>query len=239
MSLADPKTRSVRSRAKALALVLVTSGALVGGPTQSATFPWGFRVGWSGARLGGDFGKIIGPDIRSDVTASIFARFGLGAALGFQPELGWVTKGGAGDVGPPSQDFFHLEHRVNYLEVPLLVRYEIPTRGAFGSYVLLGPAPAFRMGEVDTEESFIGKTAGVRPAKSSAQIFEDLGTGTWFRAESFDLGIVGGVGAGFGRGNVRLGIEARYNYGLLDVHPSEHADLRNEVFEVTTAVEFR
>src|SRR5262245_3258780 len=136
---------SARARTKVLIFVLVMTSAFAE-MAKAATVPWGLRVGWSGARLGGDFGESIGPDIHSDFTAGIFARFGLGSALWFQPELGWVTKGGAGDVGVPSL-LFHLEHRASYLEVPLLMRYEVPTSGAFGPYLLLGPAPAFRIGD--------------------------------------------------------------------------------------------
>lgn len=206
--------------------------------------PWGFHAGWSAAHLGGSFGDDIGPDNRQDFTAGFFGKLGLGSGWSFQPEIAWVSKGGQGDVrspGPFGGYEFHLEHRVNYVEVPLLMRFEVPLGTSLEPYLLAGPAPALRAGEGDTRVR-VTSSPSYPPdvgTKAQAIIYEDVGTldGT-LRTTSFDLGLVGGIGLWFGRGPVRLGLEARYTQGVLDVHPSDHAEMRNAVLAVTTAIEF-
>jgi hypothetical protein len=230
-------------------MAMVAVSSLLTSPVYAAQVPWGFRAGWSGAHLQGSFGSDLAPDFRHDLTASFYARLGLGSGFGFQPELALVTKGGKGDLritisgsGGTQAFDYHIDHRITYLEAPLLMRFEVPAWRSVGPYLLAGPSPALRVGDPATRVSFTQASPNTRarPAKATAQIFEDVGTlDDPLRTKAFDLGLVGGAGFSLGRGHARLGIDARYTQGVLDTHPSGHAESRNAAFAITTAIEFR
>ena len=219
-------------------------------PASAGRMGWGLRTGWTGARLVGPgaLGGDLAPDLRHTFTVGGFARIDLLPGLGFQPELAWVSKGGQGDFrlvfsGGGQTDVVdaEYEYRVNWIEVPLLVRWDLPVH-ALGSYLILGPAPAWRVGDGRSHlESFsMTSTGGPSPTRATAEIFEDVGTfdDLKFPAKSVDLGLAGGLGVRMGHGPLRFALEARYTRGLIDVHPGE-LEIKNEVFAVTTAIELR
>jgi len=238
------------------AVLLAVVGATAWAAAPAAAGPhvagWGFRAGWSGAQLLGNGGDIIAPQVRSDFTWGLFATTRLNSWLSFQPELAWVSKGGKEDFtafsfpSPTEVTYtdFHSAHRLHYLEVPLLLRFELPSVGPLRPYTLAGPAPAWLLSEDDAEFTQGGSTtvprSAARPARASAQIFEELGAvGDPLPAQTFDLGVVGGLGLWWGDGRVRLGLEGRYTQGLLDMVPGGDFAFHNSVFGVTAAIEVR
>jgi hypothetical protein len=226
------------------ALVLTAIPSLV----LAAGLGWGLRGGWTGSHLEGTFGNEIGPDLRHDVTLGAFARMEVFPGLSFQPELAWVTKGGQGDFrltvvggGQTTTIDYHVKSHYTWIEVPLLLHYELPI-GGVNPYLVLGPAPAWSVGDGEAELDDLSiSSTGPRPARSTAQIFEDLGTldNPKLSTKAVDLGLATGIGVRFGRGPARFSLEARYTHGLLDVHPSDSGEIRNRVFAVTTAVQIR
>jgi hypothetical protein len=195
------------------------------------------------------FGSDLAPDLRHDVTVGAFSRIGLFQGFTFQPEIAWVRKGGRGNLhllitGMGQTDVIDVKYqeRVDWIEAPLLMRWELPVHGG-GPYLILGPTPAWRVGEGKSHiDSWSWTTTGgPSPANVDAEIFEDVGTfdDPTLPSTSFDLGLAGGLGIRIGHGPVRFALEARYTRGLLDVHPSDAMDLKNEVFAVTTAIELR
>jgi hypothetical protein len=234
-------------RSVALAALLTL---LAVAPAAAGIETWGFRAGWSGARLGGDGGSVIAPDYRSDFTATWFVSTRLNPWLAFQPELGWVSKGGQDDFqlfsfpSPTEVTYtdFHVEHRLHYLEVPLLLRFELPAMGPLRPYALAGTAPAWLVGEDDSEMKQTGSSTVPRQTTTRirAQIFEEIPAGGRpIPAQTFDFGLVGSLGFWVGDGHVRLGLEGRYTHGLLDMVPGGSFEFENQVFGVTTAIEVR
>jgi hypothetical protein len=240
-------------RSVALALLLTL---LAVAPAAAGIESWGFRAGWSGARLGGDGGSVIAPDYRSDFTGTWFVTVPLRSGISFQPEVSWVTKGGQDDFrvttfpSPTEVTYtdLHVEHRLHYLEVPLLIRFELPAVGPLRPFALGGTAPAWLVGEDDSEMAITGSTTGPskqaavpsRATRIRAQIFEELGTvGQPIPAQTFDFGLVGGLGFWVGEGHVRFGLEGRYTHGLLDMVPGGSFEFENQAFGVTTAIEIR
>lgn len=113
--------------------------------------------------------------------------------------------------------------RFRYLEVPLLARADMGAANANARFFVVGGlAPAFTLsargqGVIDGEEF----THDVRD-----------------QTEPFDLGVVGGVGATFGRALV----EARYTHGLLRTnkdHNEPNDRVRNRVFSVMVGIRLR
>lgn len=230
-----------RSVVVVVAIVCALAAAFAA-PVSAGLGAWGARAGWSGAQLGGDGGDAVAPDTRSDFTLGLFGTVPIRPGLWFQPEIGWSSKGGQDDFTIASTSF-HVEHRLHYIEVPLLVRVDLPLLGAIQPYALGGAAPAWLVGEDDSEISNTGSTMTftnrpARPASASANIFEELGTaGSPLPAKTFDLGLVGGLGFWIGSGRVRFGLEGRYTYGPLDMVPGGEFEFHNHVFAVTAGVE--
>jgi len=233
---------------RSLALIALLA-LLVAGPASAGIASWGFRAGWSGAHLSGDGGSVIAPDVRSDFTGSWFVTTRLGKAIWFQPELSWTSKGGQDDFrtttfpSPTEATYtdFHVEHRLHYLEVPLLVRFDLPAVGPIQPYAVGGTAPAWLLGEDDSELAITGSATVPRQAtRVRAQIFEELGAvGHPLPARTFDFGLVGGAGFWVGQGRLRFGLEGRYTHGLLDMVPGGDFEFTNRAFGVTTAIEVR
>ena len=132
-------------RSVALAALLTL---LAVAPAAAGIETWGFRAGWSGARLGGDGGSVIAPDYRSDFTATWFVSTRLNPWLAFQPELGWVSKGGQDDFQLFS---FPSPTEVTYTDFTsstdcttsrcrCCLRFELPAMGPLRPYALAGTA---------------------------------------------------------------------------------------------------
>jgi hypothetical protein len=134
---------------------------------------------------------------------------------------------------------FRSVHRIDYFELPVLVRWDIPTRGSVTPYVLGGPALAFRVGNGHTNVTYTSQTTGSpTPVRPAAIIDEGAGTfDTVFEAQPIDAGAVGGLGFWFVAGPARWGLEARYTYGVIDVRSGGGSAARNSAIAVTTAIE--
>lgn len=236
-----------------VAMVAVVCALTAGSPVSAGMAAWGMRAGWSAAQLGGDGGDLIAPDSRSDFTMSLFATAGIRPGWSFQPEFCWSSKGGQDDFTITSYPSptevttteFHVEHRLHYIEVPLLLRFELPVFGAIRPYALGGASPAWLVSEDDSEVEMTGSTttstaSAARTARASAIIYEELGpVGRPLPARTFDLGLVGGLGFWIGSGRVRFGLEGRYTYGPMDMVPGGDFEFHNHVFALTTGIEVR
>jgi hypothetical protein len=112
--------------------------------------------------------------------------------------------------------------RIRYVEVPVLGRFDFGADGtAARFFVVGGAAPAFKVGDARIHAEFEGE--------EETEVIEDI--------ESFDLGLVGGIGVQFGRANV----EARYTHGLMKLSKDADEDdnAKNRVFTVTFGFRFR
>jgi len=245
--------RTLRTIACSLLLVACTQRAATADVVPQA---WGLRLGWSAAHFHDEYGNAF-PDTRNDFTASVYARFPMWKLISLQPELGWAPKGGAGEAqievtGPSGAEIFNArsDHRINYLEMPLLLRLDVPTKGAVLPYALLGPELAFRVGNGTSKLTFTPAAAKQsapppsrargRDATPASNIFEGAGTfDQEFDAEPIDAGITGGLGFLVPTGPVRWGLEGRYTYGLLDVCSGGGFAARNSALAVTAVIELR
>ncbi len=130
--------------------------------------------------------------------------FAVGAAVGivispvftFQPELFFSQKGSKIDV---MGDEATLE--VNYVEIPVLVKLNVPTPSTVSPAFYIGPVISF---EASCDLSDEGVSAGC-----------DL-VGLDERKKT-DIGILGGAGLDVDLGQVVLTFEGRYNLGLINL----------------------
>ena len=229
-----------------IALVCICASA----SADSAVVPtaWGVRLGWTAAQFLDKYGDAF-PDARNDFTASAYARYPVWRMLSLQPELGWAPKGGSGETqvqlvqgGQPVTFDVQSDHRIDYLEMPLLLRFDMPMHSLM-PYALLGPELAFRVGTGHSKLTYTEaatKAARGRVASPAATIFEGAGTfDQEFDAEPIDAGAIGGLGFLVESGPLRWGVEGRYTYGLLDVRSGEGFAARNSAFALTAVIELR
>lgn len=159
----------------------------------------------SDAEAGRQFGPMFGA----------FVRFGLGQSLfSIQPEVLFTAKGAALDTDdddPPSL-------RLNYLEVPLLVKLTAPSGGdAKALYVLAGPTVGFKL------------SAAIRSGEDDSE--EDIDD----RLKGTDFGITLGGGLQ-GR---RWLVEGRYTEGLVNVAAGDADDpVQTRMFAVLVGIRF-
>lgn len=172
----------------------------------------------SGARAGVSFAKVtfepggaVSADSHLGPTGGVFMTLPLPGPIAVQPEVLYVAKGTSLDLGGIASAYV-----VDYLEVPLLARYELPR----GLYVAAGPSVAYRLRARHRIE-FDGSTEAVDLADA---------------VKTVDLGIVGALGLQVGRWVA----DARYTHGLADIDADTTDDVRmkNRAFAVTAGIRF-
>lgn len=111
--------------------------------------------------------------------------------------------------------------RFNYIDIPVLARYDIPAPG-FTPHLIAGPTLGFNVNaEIESE--------------GANTTTEDLSDET----SSTDFGLEFGVGVGFNLGAGELTVDARYGLGLTDVNEdSEDIALKNRTFMITAGFAF-
>ena len=146
--------------------------------------------------------------------------------LGFvsiQPEV-LYTRMGAKIEDVIEEVPFSLQYRFDYVQVPVLLKFNIvpagPIRpflygGGYGAYLI--KAQGFM--EVGTESD-------------TADIIEDY--------QRYDYGVVGGGGLAFKLPGISLSVEGRYNYGLANIfkNPIEGEAMKNRSIMVLIGVGF-
>lgn len=132
-------------------------------------------------------------------------RFGLSPAFSLQPELLFVRKGAA---APEADD---TDAHFDYVEIPVLARFDIPLIGSpISPFLYAGPYAAFEVACAVTDEG------------------EEVECGDEGR-EKFDYGAVFGAGLGFSAGPGKLVVEGRYDLGLRKLFSEAELDQKHRV----------
>lgn len=181
-----------------------------------------------GVLAGGTFSQLHGA---SDVRAKNRngTAFGLSLLLptpGFalQPELLFTNKGSQLDVGGVGTRTVKLD----YLEIPMLVRFDAAPHAALNPHLYIGPSVGFNVGCTVTLSG-----PGVPDSKS------DCKRDTFLKPATVDWsGVVGG-GVDLSLGGIGLTGGARYGVGLSNINTNTAGDhLRNGTLTVYAGVLF-
>jgi hypothetical protein len=191
---------------------LLAAGALIvtsGGTVFAQRSPDGrgaltVYAGYTWATLKGD--SVPGPTHRFGVIAGASVTWQLAGRFAFQPELQFVQKGDD-QVSTYQGGTYTTRIRLNYVEVPLLVRVSGDAIRGITPYVVGGPQFAFKAGcGVDVTGLPGSYTCDDLPA-----------------VESSDWGVVVGGGADFTVAGRALTLSARYDRGLKDAFADNEA----------------
>lgn len=174
----------------------------------------GFKLGANFSTLDGD--GVGDADTRTAFTGGGFFRLGITNMLSIQPELMYSPKGAEAEESVNGADFT-TAIELDYIEVPVLVRADVASGAMLAPYIYGGPAFAF-----EASCSITGEGEGIEFDADCDDSDADA-----FERKSFDVGAMVGGGLSFPAGPGSLLIEARYNWGLINI-----ADTDNDDFDV-------
>ena len=139
-----------------------------------------------------------------------------------QPELIYTMKGSEEDAGGGSTAAF----KQNYVEVPLLGRYEFTTTSQFKPLFYVGPSVSY---------SVSCGISGVSPGTSdlSCDDLAQQGGGHFYKV---DLGLVLGGGVAFEAAGHLFSVTARYDHGFNKIE--KQSSVYNRVMSLVGTMEF-
>ena len=189
---------------------LVFTALLYHTPVFAGSNYVGFRGGVTWSTLKGDESADVSSVTRG--VGGIAGVFGLTSWLYFQPELLWVGKGTEGTI--PIRRFFGEDAvtghvALNYLEIPLLLRFVPVLDDRWCPYLYGGPGVAANL-SAEADGSFAdGTPAPIPPDGNIDDIITDG-----------DLLLIAGIGLDIRVKRLLFELDGRYESGLLTVEES-------------------
>ncbi len=174
---------------------------------------WGVLAGANFANLSGSDAN--GAKTRTAFVGGLSADITLGSNFGVEID-GLYSQQGAKLSMEGGDVVLHLD----YVQVPVLLRYDFPTHAPVAPFITLGPSVGFRVKCELTQGS------------NNASCTEFAGE----NAKSVDVSGVVGAGLGFKVGKEELSVQARYGMGFTKVFSS--SDSKNKVFSVMAGFAF-
>lgn len=200
-------------------IVVASAILLLAGVSAASAQSVGPHAQW-GVLAGANFANFSGSDAgnaktRTGFVGGLSADFTLGGNFGVEIDGLYSQQGaklneGGGDLT------LHLD----YIQVPVLLRYDIPTHASVAPFIVLGPSVGFRVKCEATQGS---------NSASCQQFASD-------NAKSVDVSGVVGAGLGFKVGKEELSVQARYGMGFTKVF--SNSNVKNKVFSVMAGFAF-
>jgi hypothetical protein len=144
-----------------------------------------------------------------------------------QPELAYSMKGvkqPAVAITPSGNQTIAVTARLNYVEIPVLGRFDIPASGNVKPFAYAGPALALKLSCVTSG------SAGSLSFKRNCDEADDRDV------ETFDYGAIAGGGLAFDVRGRSFTIGARYTYGLGNL--LDDGTAKNRTISVLASIEF-
>ena len=195
---------------------LIVSGillVLLGCPTASPSlaqknFDFGAKLGLSST---GMFGNAVDENSfpKQGFVGGVFFRRNFNPSMSVQTEVLYSQKGTDCTVENIPGLIDTLAIKLDYIEVPILFRYDFAVPMKFKPHLLIGPAVAFNVsarGTTDDGNSFYPDEFDIPNTRS------------------VDFSLVMGTGVDFSLGAGALGIDARYTLGLLNAFEDMSSD---------------
>lgn len=149
----------------------------------------------------------------------VFFDIGLGF-VSIQPEFLYIRMGGLYEV----DELNSLEFRHQYIQAPLLLRFNILPAGPIRPFICAGGYGAYLL-----------KSEGVMEIDGTVEK-----TDVTSDYQRFDYGVVGSAGILFKLGFIGLSIEGRYNYGLANMlkNPAAGDSMKNRSLMALVGIKF-
>lgn len=200
-------------------LVALLLTLAVAAPAASQT-TLGVRGGVNIASLSGDASEL---DSRTALNVGATAHFPLSENLGLLVGGFYSQKGGS-----ESEDGVTATFELDYIEFPVLLRYDFPSAGSASFHVAAGPAVGVEIG------CAVSASGQGQSASFDCDQFGEVGLET----SSFDFGLVGGAGVDFQASEgLIVTLDAMYNLGLANIDDSG-GDASNRTIMLQAGVAF-
>ncbi len=206
-----------------LAVVLFGFFLLAGQISAQPDIDLGIKAGLNLANFSGDDAQ--GLDVKTGIAVGAFMGVNFPGGLTIQPEALYSMKGSK-DEGMGIE----LKFEFDYLEIPVLLKYSIPTPGMVKPALFFGPAVGILLkGDITLS---IGDQSGTLDAKDYLK--------------STDFGLVFGGGVDFSVGKGKIITDIRYTLGLSTVDDGfgeliewpQELDLKNSVISLQAGYSF-
>jgi opacity protein-like surface antigen len=199
------------------------------------TVDFGVKGGLNFANLSTDNGFEIEDSVFVDMNSRMgmaggaFVAFNVAKGVAIQAEFLYSQKGAKFDTTlmvetiPVDAEF---TFKLDYIEIPVLLRYSIPTQSSVSPVLFAGPALAIK----STSKLKLKASAYGQSASETVDI-EDV--------KSTDFGFVFGGGLDIALGRGKLVFDGRYTLGLTSVDDSPYEeDIKNKAISVTAGYAF-
>jgi hypothetical protein len=206
---------------------LVVLMAVLAWDQKASALPNGLEVGFKGGVNIGScsgFDSFLDPEewgsdmpsmdegSRIAMMAGCFAVYWLGDHVAIQPELLYSQAGCKRDMDidlGDAQGEIKTTTLVDYLEIPVLIRYSFSVPGMSSAFICGGPSIGLKTGakfEIEASQDYLGETFTYK---------ETIDIDDFIKGSNFSLVIGGGYVWALSWGGV--GFEVRYALGLVDV----------------------
>jgi hypothetical protein len=214
--------RAIAATVAGVLMVGVSSaGALAQGISHRPSI--GLMAGVNVASISGD--DITGIDNRTGFMLGGSLTFHITNSFAIQPEAIFSQKGASENSDPD----FKATFKMDYIDFPVLLRFDIPVTGPIRPFFLAGPAFGVQVKcAIAAEGQGVSASADCDLVDESSEI--------QFRNKTFDLSGVAGAGLDFRLGGTTLMVGARYQHGFTDV--VKDASVKNRTWSVLAGVTF-
>lgn len=161
---------------------------------------------------------------RTSYVGGLSMTWPLSGQVSFQPELLFTMKGAQETSSSGTGTL-----KLNYLEVPLLLRFDIPATGNVKPFVYAGPSVA-----VQTSCNIEGSSGGSTVSFSCEELAREAGASTTFSRT--DAGAIFGGGIAFDVNGRTLTVGARYESDFVKI--SSDSDSKNRVLTFIATIEW-
>jgi len=182
----------------------------------------GLKIGMNSANLHGEAIKKlkeeVGQELQSKwgLCAGGFIRFNIGKIFAIQPEFLYTMKGAKFEETILDETMKYTMN-LSYLEVPVLVKFMIPTPGGVKPNLYAGPALAIKLSS-KTKLKYAGQT--------EEEDIENM--------KDTDFGLIIGAGVDFGK----LMVDLRYVLGLTAIEEEAVFETKNGVISLIVGYSF-
>jgi hypothetical protein len=207
----EEKMKKITILVLTFALVFVTASSFAQGITAK-----GLLAGLNLASVSGDDMEVDGVDPSSSMgfAGGAFLVFGFSDNLGFRPEVQYGQHGAKWEEGGDK-----VTAKVDYLDIPLLLQFTVPTEGSISPFLIAGPYVAFNL-----SAKVVFDVEGMD--------LPDLDIKD--ETKSLDYGLIFGAGVAI---NDMIEITARYGMGLTSTDDTEEdLDIKNKTIHFTAGI---
>jgi hypothetical protein len=214
-----------------IATGVLTLMLLLPNPSSATGIKGGLKIGASSAKLYGDdvgnLEDLLGEGLKSRIGFSVggFITFNIAEMFAIQSEVLYTMKGVRWEGEINGATPLKVWIKLDYLEIPVLVKIMPGTQGSVKPYLFAGPAVAIKVSS---------KVKAEFEGESEEEPIEEGLKGT-----DFGLVIGGGLDFGLGApGTGNLSVDIRYSLGLSTISDFEGEDIKNGAFSLMVGYSF-